>query len=267
MFVWECIKSEGSHVGVCVDTFMFGSCCVHNSTTNNVNAPPGPGVTSGTRPSLAEALSVAPTRPSLGSTQSRPASSPRPHGYASTSNASVPRPQRPNSQRPRPTSGEMGPGRPAQKRPHSKPNANQDNRLDPATQGSRPLSVRNPTLDNGLPTVSGSLVVSHQADDSKTKTKTQIQEKPMGPTDKVDNSHNTLLVKLPSRIPGQNLRPHRPGYQNQKPSTADRPSESRPDDSKQEEPDLVVQATMHRPSVDSVDKNVSFFPLLGSQEI
>lgn len=27
MFVWECIKSEGIHVGVCVDTFMFGSCC------------------------------------------------------------------------------------------------------------------------------------------------------------------------------------------------------------------------------------------------
>lgn len=33
MFVWECIKSEGTHVGVCVDTFMFGSCCVHNETT------------------------------------------------------------------------------------------------------------------------------------------------------------------------------------------------------------------------------------------
>ena len=52
MFVWECIKSEGTHVGVCVDTFMFGSCCVHNetsvdgiststlgSTTNRVKSP------------------------------------------------------------------------------------------------------------------------------------------------------------------------------------------------------------------------------------
>ncbi|GLV41138.1 Stubble [Carabus blaptoides fortunei] len=29
MFVWECIKSEGRHVGMCVDTFMFGSCCAH----------------------------------------------------------------------------------------------------------------------------------------------------------------------------------------------------------------------------------------------
>lgn len=31
MFVWECLQSEGRHIGMCVDTFMFGSCC----------APPG----------------------------------------------------------------------------------------------------------------------------------------------------------------------------------------------------------------------------------
>ncbi|XP_036325430.1 serine proteinase stubble [Rhagoletis pomonella] len=36
MFVWECIKSEGRHVGMCVDTFMFGSCCAHNYTENIV---------------------------------------------------------------------------------------------------------------------------------------------------------------------------------------------------------------------------------------
>lgn len=34
MFVWECIKSEGYHIGMCVDTFMFGSCCAHNATEN-----------------------------------------------------------------------------------------------------------------------------------------------------------------------------------------------------------------------------------------
>ncbi|CAD7093306.1 unnamed protein product [Hermetia illucens] len=34
MFVWECIKSEGQHVGMCVDSFMFGSCCAHNLTEN-----------------------------------------------------------------------------------------------------------------------------------------------------------------------------------------------------------------------------------------
>jgi hypothetical protein len=38
MFVWECIKSEGTHVGVCVDTFMFGSCCVHNATANSLGS-------------------------------------------------------------------------------------------------------------------------------------------------------------------------------------------------------------------------------------
>lgn len=36
MFVWECIKSEGQHLGVCIDTFMFGSCCAHNLTENIV---------------------------------------------------------------------------------------------------------------------------------------------------------------------------------------------------------------------------------------
>ncbi|KAK0159058.1 hypothetical protein PV328_009987 [Microctonus aethiopoides] len=36
MFVWECIKSEGTHVGVCVDTFMFGSCCVHKNETKTI---------------------------------------------------------------------------------------------------------------------------------------------------------------------------------------------------------------------------------------
>ncbi|KAJ8944598.1 hypothetical protein NQ318_006012 [Aromia moschata] len=34
MFVYECIKSEGYHIGMCVDTFMFGSCCAHNATAN-----------------------------------------------------------------------------------------------------------------------------------------------------------------------------------------------------------------------------------------
>lgn len=36
MFVWECIKSEGQHLGMCVDSFMFGSCCAHNLTENIV---------------------------------------------------------------------------------------------------------------------------------------------------------------------------------------------------------------------------------------
>lgn len=36
MFVWECIKSEGQHVGMCVDSFMFGSCCAYNVTEHLV---------------------------------------------------------------------------------------------------------------------------------------------------------------------------------------------------------------------------------------
>ncbi|KAK9872661.1 hypothetical protein WA026_018795 [Henosepilachna vigintioctopunctata] len=43
MFVYECIKSEGTHIGMCVDTFMFGSCCAHNIPSNvtlpNKNQP------------------------------------------------------------------------------------------------------------------------------------------------------------------------------------------------------------------------------------
>ena len=39
MFVWECIKTEGRHVGMCVDTFMFGSCCAHSLTDNAILAP------------------------------------------------------------------------------------------------------------------------------------------------------------------------------------------------------------------------------------
>jgi hypothetical protein len=38
MFVWECLKSDGRHLGMCVDGFMFGSCCYHNSSANSVEA-------------------------------------------------------------------------------------------------------------------------------------------------------------------------------------------------------------------------------------
>ena len=30
MFVWECIKSEGTPLGMCMERFMFGSCCAHD---------------------------------------------------------------------------------------------------------------------------------------------------------------------------------------------------------------------------------------------
>lgn len=42
MFVWECIKSEGIHLGMCMDGFMFGSCCAHNLKDNFVLPPSTP---------------------------------------------------------------------------------------------------------------------------------------------------------------------------------------------------------------------------------
>lgn len=61
MFVWECIKSQGTHLGVCVDTFMFGSCCVHNNQTNPSppTTPSSPFSTSST-----SALTITTRRPS-----------------------------------------------------------------------------------------------------------------------------------------------------------------------------------------------------------
>lgn len=42
MFVWECIRSDGIHLGMCMDGFMFGSCCGHNLTENFVLPPSTP---------------------------------------------------------------------------------------------------------------------------------------------------------------------------------------------------------------------------------
>jgi hypothetical protein len=36
MFVWECLKTDGKHLGMCMDGFMFGSCCVHDDNNNQV---------------------------------------------------------------------------------------------------------------------------------------------------------------------------------------------------------------------------------------
>ncbi|XP_066247121.1 serine proteinase stubble isoform X1 [Euwallacea similis] len=44
MFVFECIKSEGYHIGMCVDAFMFGSCCAHNRTDDAAQASTKPQV-------------------------------------------------------------------------------------------------------------------------------------------------------------------------------------------------------------------------------
>ena len=36
MFVWDCINTDGQHLGMCMDRFMFGSCCAHNLADNFV---------------------------------------------------------------------------------------------------------------------------------------------------------------------------------------------------------------------------------------
>ncbi|KAF6200359.1 hypothetical protein GE061_006662 [Apolygus lucorum] len=43
MFVWECINSGGTHIGMCVDAFMFGTCCGHNLTQAEVSRVPSGG--------------------------------------------------------------------------------------------------------------------------------------------------------------------------------------------------------------------------------
>ncbi|XP_035212886.1 serine proteinase stubble-like isoform X2 [Stegodyphus dumicola] len=45
MFVWECIKTEGKHLGTCADGFLFGSCCAHNDSKNDLIPVPDSTVT------------------------------------------------------------------------------------------------------------------------------------------------------------------------------------------------------------------------------
>ncbi|KAH6919638.1 hypothetical protein HPB50_029374 [Hyalomma asiaticum] len=36
MFVWECIKLDGKHLGTCTDGFLYGSCCEYDDSENSV---------------------------------------------------------------------------------------------------------------------------------------------------------------------------------------------------------------------------------------
>lgn len=42
MFVWECVKTEGTPLGMCMERFMFGSCCAHDLDNNVVPKPSVP---------------------------------------------------------------------------------------------------------------------------------------------------------------------------------------------------------------------------------
>lgn len=265
MFVWECIKSEGTHVGVCVDTFMFGSCCVHNTTVNTIGAPHHPhhhhqqqhGTTLRPGLLLAEPTgneTIRLTSTSLLGFSSTASSTAKPnlHHFSGShgSGASSTRPMKPSSH---------GVGRPLQKRPHAKPTSEHDIEV---LQTPAVSSASTNTWMEGRP--QGTKRPGHHAGYShhhKTRPNDgTLSEKPSsgqpGFKDKLE-THNTLIVRLPgkehdevvgSSKPNKQGKPGKPGNQ--------RPFESRPDDGKTEDADLSVQETINRPNVNSVIESV-----------
>nr|CAD7452371.1 unnamed protein product [Timema tahoe] len=101
MFVYECIKSEGRHIGMCVDTFMFGSCCVHNATDNTLLPPLLPSNLVSLAPSVLYSPPDMSTKPSL----RPPAGPPRPTGGISSSHTTVLLPVSSGTQFSRPPTG------------------------------------------------------------------------------------------------------------------------------------------------------------------
>ncbi|XP_052130684.1 serine proteinase stubble [Frankliniella occidentalis] len=103
MFVWECLQSEGRHIGMCVDTFMFGSCCAPRPPGQP--AGPAPGQQAG-QPSGPDHSPFAPprkkppppyhhdvtTRPPGGSSSNRPQFVSKPSPSPAPSSAPPPNP-------------------------------------------------------------------------------------------------------------------------------------------------------------------------------
>ncbi|KAL0103145.1 hypothetical protein PUN28_017460 [Cardiocondyla obscurior] len=263
MFVWECIKSEGTHVGVCVDTFMFGSCCVHNTTVNTIAAPhhshhhqQHDSATSTLRPGLPltgptanETIRL--TSTSLLGLSSIASSTTKPSlQYLSGSHNSVAsstRPMKPSSH---------GIGRPLQKRPHqAKPTSEHDIQV----LQTPPDAAGSSTWTEGRPQDTKRPGHSHHHKTRPDETLSEIPSIPsqLGFKDKLE-THNTLIVRLPGKEhaddeivgssgpskPNKQGKPGKPGNQ--------RPFESRPDDGKTEDADLTVQETINRPNVNSV---------------
>lgn len=291
MFVWECIKSEGTHVGVCVDTFMFGSCCVHNTTVNTISPSQQhphhhtrphhhhqqqhqhDNLSTTLRPSLLSAEPVGNestrlTSTFLTSSSSWTASStarPSLHHFSESHSPPIggsTRPMKPFAN---------GLARPLQKRPHAKPTSEHDvdrsqtpaiPSASPSSWGEgRPQNTKRPGHHGSHP---------HQ----KIRPAASASEKPSsGPSqpgfkDKLDTAHNTLVVRLPGKehasaedevagsTSGKPNKPNKPSKPS-KPSNQ-RPFELRPDDGKTEDAaDLSVQETIHRPNVNTVMESVS----------
>lgn len=68
MFVWECVKTEGTPLGMCMERFMFGSCCAHD-LDNNVVPKPSMMVSSATTTAGLAAINQPSTVLSLSSTE------------------------------------------------------------------------------------------------------------------------------------------------------------------------------------------------------
>ena len=278
---------------------MFGSCCVHNATSNSISSHNPPTSSNTLRPTLAEALSSESTRLTLTSLSSlshhsssttRPSSQPpvsQKQDVSSTSQLSGSENQvgsstsyhslgtlNPSLNLTRPFKPlPINSGRPLQKRPHAKPTSDQEDRLQTSKVPDQVSGFWEKNAQDSRRPQGGHQEPHEHQQLMKTRPESSEHQANDGPADnygsddhqgfkdKMDNKHSTLLIRLPSKnqgsIKGQELRPHRPDY-------SQRPSESRPDDSKTEESDLVVQETMHRPNVNSVDDKVSipFFSLL-----
>ncbi|XP_025158310.1 serine proteinase stubble isoform X2 [Harpegnathos saltator] len=291
MFVWECIKSEGTHVGVCVDTFMFGSCCMHNTTVNAISSSQQQqqrphhthhthphhhqqqqqhhSSSSTLRPSLLSAESVGNestrlTSTSLSSPSSWIASStarPSLHHFSESHSpiGGSTRPMKPFAN---------GLARPLQKRPHAKPTSEHDvdrsqtpaipSASSSSWAGGRPQETKRPAHHHGAhlhqKTRPGAVTVSEKPSSGPSQA---------GFKDKLDVTHNTLVVRLPGKehasaedeeVAGStpSKPPNKPNKPGGKPSNNQRPFESRPDDGKTEDADLTVQETIHRPNVNSV---------------
>ena len=83
MFVWECLKTEGKHLGMCMDGFMFGSCCVHeqdDAARNRYTPPPPATTTSKAMPTFEEKIkelesieAQVPSKTAVGVRPTRPA--------------------------------------------------------------------------------------------------------------------------------------------------------------------------------------------------
>lgn len=291
MFVWECIKSEGTHVGVCVDTFMFGSCCVHNSTSNSISSH-NPSTSSNTlRPTLAEALSSESTRLTLtslsilshpsSSTTLRPQSqfqgsqkqdvsstsqllgSKNHQGGSSTSHHHSLGTLKPSFNSTRPFKPiPVNSSRPLQKRPHAKPTSDQEDRLPSIVPGQVSGFSEKNSQDSRRPQGGHDHHQMMKTRPETTEHRPAQHDKQSANhhhhhhhqviQDKIDNKHSTLLIRLPNKNQGSiKGQELRPLSQ--------RPSESRPDDSKTEESDLAVQETIHRPNINSIDDKVRIF--------